>query len=236
MAIRRRNLTAHNELLVKVIKDQAGALDKGILEGVMNGREAGSEQVRIITQSDGKKLIIEDDGKGFRSETEISEWFEKFGTPHADSEGKKWARFRMGRGQLFAFGKNIWRTGGFRMVVVRIKTELDNDVNFMGLEFRDYCGADSPAFVDFGDPEAIDLDDDSLDGGFAIISAKFQGYEFDETSMRPVMQMIMAGDVGQHNGRVYWYGYDKHGGVGSRAETYSLYEKDIREIKEVLTA
>lgn len=127
MAIRRRNLTAHNELLVKVIKDQAGTLDKGILEGVMNGREAGSEQVRIITQEDGKRLVIEDDGKGFRNETEILEWFEQFGTPHQESEGKKWARFRMGRGQLFAFGKNIWRTGEFRMVV---------DIREWGLEYE----------------------------------------------------------------------------------------------------
>lgn len=127
MAVRRRNLTAHNELLVKVIKDQAGTLDKGVLEGAMNGREAGSEQVRIITQPDGKKLVLEDDGKGFRSEQEITEWFETFGTPHEASEGKTWARFRMGRGQLFAFGKNIWRTGEFRMTV---------DIREMGLEYE----------------------------------------------------------------------------------------------------
>jgi hypothetical protein len=127
MAIRRRNLTAHNELLVKVIKDQAGTLDKGCLEGVMNSREAGSADVRLFTQDDGKRLVIEDDGKGFRNETEIEEWFETFGTPHQESEGKTWARFRMGRGQLFAFGRNVWRTGEFRMVV---------DIRGMGLEYE----------------------------------------------------------------------------------------------------
>lgn len=127
MAIRRRNLTAHKELLVKVIKDQAGTLDKGVLEGVMNGREAGSDQVRIITQDDGKRLVLEDDGKGFRDAKEIEEWFEKFGTPHKESEGKTWARFRMGRGQLFAFGRNVWRTGKFRMVV---------DIKEWGLEYE----------------------------------------------------------------------------------------------------
>lgn len=127
MAIKRRNLTAHNDLLVKVIKDQAGTLEKGVLEGVMNGREAGSDQVRIITQTDGKRLILEDDGKGFRSDREITEWFETFGTPHEESEGKTWARFRMGRGQLFAFGRNVWRTGQFRMVV---------DIQTMGLEYE----------------------------------------------------------------------------------------------------
>lgn len=127
MAARRRSLTAHNELLVKVIRDQAGTLDKGVLEGVMNGREAGSEQVRIITQEDGARLVIEDDGKGFRDESEIIEWFETFGTPHSESEGKTWARFRMGRGQLFAFGRNVWRTGEFRMVV---------DIKEWGLEYE----------------------------------------------------------------------------------------------------
>ena len=127
MAIRRRNLTAHTDLLVKVIKDQAGTLEKGVLEGVMNSREAGSDQVRIITQDDGKRLVIEDDGKGFRSEDEIAAWFETFGTPHEASEGKTWARFRMGRGQLFAFGKNVWRTGEFRMTV---------DIQRMGLEYE----------------------------------------------------------------------------------------------------
>lgn len=108
---------------------------------------------------------------------------------------------------------------------------------FMGLEFDDY----SPEFINLGDPTEIGLEDDSLDAGFAIILAKFQDCEFVDANMRPVMQMVMAGDVAHHpltgrvkNGRVYWYGYDKHGGAESRTETYSLYEKDIREIREAL--
>lgn len=123
----KRSLTAHKALLAKVIKDQAGTLDKGCLEGTMNGIEAGSDEVRFITSEDGKTLRIEDDGKGFRSIEEIQEWFEQFGTPHQESEGKIWARFRMGRGQLFAFGRNTWRTGEFRMVV---------DIDKMGLEYE----------------------------------------------------------------------------------------------------
>jgi len=124
---RRRNLVAHNELLVKVITDQAGTVDKGVLEGIMNAREAGSPVVRVMVEDDGKRLVIEDEGKGFCSETEIIEWFETFGTPHKDTEAKIWARFRMGRGQLFAFGHNVWRTGEFRMVV---------DIQKMGLEYE----------------------------------------------------------------------------------------------------
>jgi len=133
MAIR-RNLKAHNNLLLDVIKRQAGTLEKSILEAVMNAIEAGSKRVDITFETNdvefgkpGARLIIQDQGKGFRSEQEIHEWFETFGTPHDDSENKIWAQFRMGRGQCFAFGKNTWRTGEFNMVV---------DIDNMGLEYE----------------------------------------------------------------------------------------------------
>jgi len=131
---KRRNLQAHNKLLLDVIKRQAGVLEKAILEATMNAIEAGSKKVAITLEADGiehgeagARLVIEDQGKGFRSEQEIIEWFETFGTPHEESENKTWAQFRMGRGQMFAFGKNVWRTGQFEMTV---------DVNNMGLEYE----------------------------------------------------------------------------------------------------
>lgn len=131
---KRRNLQAHNKLLLDVIKRQAGTLEKAILEATMNAIEAGSPKVAITLDTagievgdPGARLIIEDQGKGFRTEQEIIEWFETFGTPHEESENKTWAQFRMGRGQMFAFGKNIWRTGQFEMMV---------DVDNMGLEYE----------------------------------------------------------------------------------------------------
>lgn len=142
---RKRNLQAHNNLLVKVIKDQAGTLEKAILEAVMNAVEAGSPYVHINLETNevgvgeaGAKLVITDGGKGFRNEEEILEWFEKFGTPHKESEGKKWAKFRMGRGQGFAFGKNTWTTGEFRMVVDINKWGLEYELD-SGLEHYDGC-------------------------------------------------------------------------------------------------
>lgn len=100
---------------------------------------------------------------------------------------------------------------------------------FMGLEYN----SPDPTFINFGDPTDIGLeDDDSLDEGYEFIPAKFQDYEFDETAIRPVIQCVMAGCGG--NGRVYWYGFDKHGNAGCRAETYSLSEQDIRDIREEL--
>jgi hypothetical protein len=130
---KRRNLNAHKHLILDVIRRQAGTLQKAILEGTMNAIEADSPTVRIEFQtgtehSHASKLIIEDQGKGFRSEKEIYEWFETFGQPHTESEGKKWAEFRMGRGQLFAFGRNVWRTGTFQMTVDVEKMGLDYDL------------------------------------------------------------------------------------------------------------
>ena len=127
----RRNLVAHPKLLLDVVNRQAGSLDKAILEGVMNAIEAGATEVRLdFAPADGDqpaKLSISDDGKGINSETEIEEFFETFGTPHDESEGKIWAQFRMGRGQIFSFGKNTWRTSTFKMEV---------DIETWGLEYE----------------------------------------------------------------------------------------------------
>jgi len=114
-----------------------------------------------------------------------------------------------------------------------------SEKRFMGLEFDSY----DPNFINLGDPANLGIDDDELDEGYVILAAENENHEAldNETGMRPVMQMVMAGDVVHPrlkerimNGRVFWYGFDKHGGAGCRAETYSLYEKDIREIKEAL--
>ncbi len=117
-----RSLKMHEELLMKVIRDQACTLEKAILEGVMNSIEAGSEAVRIgfetgVGQYNNGIVTIGDDGCGIVTEDELIHHFETFGTPHSDDENAIWKRFRMGRGQLFAYGKNTWRTATFEMIV-----------------------------------------------------------------------------------------------------------------------
>lgn len=113
----------------------------------------------------------------------------------------------------------------------RMETEQELLGNrFMGLEFDDF----EPDFINLGVSTDIGLDDDSLDEGYAIIPAEFQDYEFDVISMRPVMQMAMAANGSKSGGRIYWYAFDKHGDASCRAETCSLREKDLLEIKEVL--
>jgi hypothetical protein len=104
----------HPELLRSVIKKQAGTLDKAVLEGVMNSIDAGATSVNVgVTPT---HVTIVDDGKGFRDAKEVEEFFATFGTPHEDGDAT-YGKFRMGRGQMFAFGKNTWRTGEYEMYV-----------------------------------------------------------------------------------------------------------------------
>ena len=110
-----RTFKMHDKLLLDVIKKQAGSIQKAVLEGVMNSIEAGASKVDVTVEPTQIKIV--DDGRGFQSREEIKLFFETFGQPHTESENKRWAQFRMGRGQLFAFGRNEWRTGPYIMRV-----------------------------------------------------------------------------------------------------------------------
>jgi hypothetical protein len=66
-------------------------------------------------------IEIIDSGKGFSALDEIERCFEVFGAPHSEEEGKIWANFRMGRGQMFSFGVNTWRTSKYELAV-----DIDN--------------------------------------------------------------------------------------------------------------
>lgn len=131
----KRTLTAHDKLLVDVIKRQAGTLKKAVLEGTMNSVEAGSTGIEIQFLAERSKdpknpspafLSIRDDGLGIPTKEEVILHFETFGQPHEENEHKVYAQFRMGRGQMFAFGRNKWRTSTFQMYV---------DIDRMGLDY-----------------------------------------------------------------------------------------------------
>lgn len=116
-------------MVLNVIKRQAGTLAKAAMEGVINSEDAKATRIDIMLT--GSTLRIEDNGKGFQTAASIKEVFEVFGTPHElDDNGistdAKHGTFRIGRGQLFAFGVNTWRTNSFRMHV---------DINKDGLEY-----------------------------------------------------------------------------------------------------
>jgi len=125
-SIETRQFRMHSQLLYDVIRRQAGTLSKAILEGIMNMVDAGAKK-GVVTLLP-KRVVLEDNGQGFRSREEIEKWFEVFGQPHDKSEGKTYGTFRMGRGQMFAFGKNTWRTGKFSMEVDIKGRGLDYDL------------------------------------------------------------------------------------------------------------
>lgn len=113
------NFEMDGNLLLNVIKRQAGSLHKAVLEGVMNGIEAGASAINMRYNPDKGhgQLIISDNGRGIADEHEVERWFKRFGTEHDSTENKIWAEFRMGRGQLFAFGVNRWRTATFEFII-----------------------------------------------------------------------------------------------------------------------
>jgi hypothetical protein len=110
----RRTLKMHPRMLWDIIHRQAGTISKAILEGVMNVVDAGGTKCEI--KIDRKSFSIIDDGKGFKNMTEIENFFETFGHPHEEGDAK-YGRFRMGRGQIMAFGISRWSSTTFRMHV-----------------------------------------------------------------------------------------------------------------------
>jgi hypothetical protein len=117
--------TMDPNLLVSVIKSQAGTLTKAISEGVMNSIDAGATRVDVTITDN--SFIIEDNGRGFASEVEIKNWFGRFGTPHEEGDAT-YGRFRMGRGQMMAFAATTWESGPFQMVVDIEKSGLNYEL------------------------------------------------------------------------------------------------------------
>ncbi len=124
MTARKRRFGMHQNLLYDVILRQAGTLQKAILEGVMNAIDAGATSCEVSIDS--HSFSIQDDGHGFQSLQEIEDYFDMFGTPHKEGDAT-YGRFRMGRGQLMAFGKNIWRSRTFEMQVDIRNRGIDYD-------------------------------------------------------------------------------------------------------------
>lgn len=109
-----RTFRMHPNLLKSVIRNQADSFSKAVLESVMNSIDAGASKVNITL--DRENLVVIDDGKGFASREEVDLYFEQFGTPHEAGDAV-FGKFRMGRGQLFAYCKSSWRSNTFEMLV-----------------------------------------------------------------------------------------------------------------------
>lgn len=106
--------TLDRHAISMLIEAQAGSLQKAILEAVANALDAKSSKVKI--KLDANRVVIEDDGHGFRNVDEIKSFFGRFGFDHSQLD-RKVGRFGVGRGQLFHFGKNHWTTNEFTLDV-----------------------------------------------------------------------------------------------------------------------
>lgn len=109
-----RSFRMHPSLLYSVIRNQAGTASKALLEAGMNAIDAGATKCDIRVSE--TSFTVTDDGKGFASREVIEEFFETFGTPHEEGDAV-YGRFRIGRGQIFAYGATTWLSNTFRMKV-----------------------------------------------------------------------------------------------------------------------
>lgn len=109
-----REFQATEGLLNKVMRKQNAVIEKAWLEALMNSVDAGA--TRFVLSVTPKTTVISDDGDSM-TQDEIQEYFEKFGYEDDDVEDKEYGKFRMGRGQIFNFGLNVWRARDNYMVV-----------------------------------------------------------------------------------------------------------------------
>jgi hypothetical protein len=130
----RRAFTMHPNLLWDVITRQAGTLGKAVLEAVMNSIDAGATECAVELSP--SRLVVSDDGRGFRDESEIVRFFETFGHPHEEGDAT-YGRFRMGRGQIFSFGANLWASNEFRMRVdLKPQRVAPRDAGAIGYDYE----------------------------------------------------------------------------------------------------
>jgi hypothetical protein len=141
--ITNHNFTVNKNLISLLIKNQGGTLSGALSELVMNSADAKATRIDVdlymrkistneITTMDlfnpyheEKKLksnryefilSIKDDGKGFASKDEVIKFFGDFGNPHEDGDAT-FGKFRMGRGQIFNYGRCSWRSGELNIEV-----------------------------------------------------------------------------------------------------------------------
>lgn len=114
-APQQREFKMHAKLLDDIMTRQAGTLAKAIMEAAMNAIDARASRFDILLSPVSVDLV--DDGRGIKTEKELDHVFDTFGQPHTEEEAKIYGTFRMGRGQMFAFGRNVWETNSFIMDV-----------------------------------------------------------------------------------------------------------------------
>lgn len=163
----KNSFKATEGLLNDVMRKQSGVIQKAWLEALMNGVDANAS--KVVFQIDESTTEYSDDGDSML-QSEVERYFEQFGLKDDDIEDKEFGKFRMGRGQIFNFGVNIWRARENYMVVSlddeSVTVQLDDcttteDEAIIGVNNSDYT-------VDTSGLEYALLDAKDVDGGINI--------------------------------------------------------------------
>jgi hypothetical protein len=116
-----KHFTVDPHIIIDLIFQQAGSVEKALLELVMNEIDAKASRIDIDISSDLQHLTVSGNGNGFTSMEDIDKLFGCFGFNHNTAEEKQrqrdFGRFGLGRGQIFAFGRTQWQTNEFGMTV-----------------------------------------------------------------------------------------------------------------------
>lgn len=94
-------------------QEQEGTLAEAVIEVAMNAVDAGA--TRFDTSIDDDVLMMEDNGNSFRSWMDVERFFKEFGQAHEGDAN--YGKSRMGRGQIFVYGRNFWRSGKLAITV-----------------------------------------------------------------------------------------------------------------------
>ncbi|MHA7594352.1 ATP-binding protein [Pantoea sp. XAF26B01_ASV70] len=112
------------EIIHHIIYSQAGSVAKALIELIMNSVDAGAGAVTLDITPEG--FTCGDDGHGFASHDDVKRYFGRFGTPHREGDAT-YGRFRLGRGQIMAHARTVWRSRRWQMEV---------DTRVMGYEYE----------------------------------------------------------------------------------------------------
>ncbi|AHG20663.1 DNA mismatch repair protein MutL [Chania multitudinisentens RB-25] len=102
------------QIIHHIIYNQAGSIGKAVIELLMNAVDAQAADVSLALTRDGFECL--DNGNGFASREEVLRYFGRFGTPHDEGDAT-YGRFRLGRGQIMAHARTVWRSKVWRMTV-----------------------------------------------------------------------------------------------------------------------
>ena len=113
---RERHFHTDQHAAVHLIMKQAGTHQKALLENVMNAVDAGATRVDISVTEAGYE--VRDDGRGFRTMSEIEDYFERFAFNHdgdALQSERTYGRFGIGRAQQWKYARCTYRSRTFQM-------------------------------------------------------------------------------------------------------------------------